>query len=70
MRIERIKSQNILDFEKEHGLDLVVTERSGKSLNANDRFYARFSNCDTIRGQLKIGQFGNGSMPVEAIEEL
>lgn len=69
MRIERINEQNILDFEKEHGLDLVVTERSKEYHNPVFKFYARFETTETMDGGLLIGEYGNGNTPEEAIHD-
>ena len=69
MRIERIKEQNILDFEKEHGLDLVITERSKEYMNPVYKFYARFENTETKGDGILIGEYGNGNTPEEAIND-
>lgn len=60
-----VPTKEIMDFEKEIGIELVVTERKDTHL---PRFYARFDACEVKNGIILTGSYGFGNTVDEAIE--
>lgn len=65
MKINYIKEQELLDFEKEIGVELIVDERKKPSKGC--RFYARFEKSEIKEGDCLRGAFGNGDTINEAL---
>ena len=71
MKLNLIAEQEILDFEKEHGLELKVTERPDhlRTYNNLPRYYVSFENGEIRDGRGLIGATGNGNTVDEAIQD-
>lgn len=67
MKINRINTKEILDFEKELNVELEVNERPPSS--GLYRYYVSFNNTEVSEGSMLIGSFGNGSTIDEALQD-
>ncbi len=65
MNINNIPVKEILDFEKENNLTLIVNERP-KHFNL-PTYYAFFENSEVLEGRFLCGKYGNGETIDEAI---
>lgn len=69
MKFKLIETKEIVDFEKELGRELVITERG---INHNDerklpRYYVLFENSDVMDNGTLIGMYGSGDTMDEAL---
>lgn len=71
MKINLIKSKEILEFEKEIGYELEVNERPQKYISENlvKRFYVSFKNGEVMYGGCLCGYTGNGNTIDEALSD-
>ena len=64
MRIEKLETKEILDFEKEIGVELVVRERTYTTLL---KFYVSFEHSDIKAGIMLVGVYGEGDTITSAL---
>lgn len=71
MKINRIGTKEILDFEKEIGFELVVNERAinSESPAGIHKYYAQFQNAEVMSGGFLTGKYGNGNTVDQAIAD-
>ena len=70
MKLNLITPREILDYEKEIGYELVVTERpfSRGNINHLPRYYAKFEYSDVMEDNTLIGYYGDGDTIDAAIQ--
>ncbi len=66
MRINKIKTQQILELEKVIGRELIVNERSDPKLK---KYYVSFLNGEISEGILLIGYCGDGNTINQALKD-
>lgn len=66
MKFNLIDTKEIIDFEQELGMELIVNERP-KSANL-PRYYVSFEHIEVKEGSMLIGTSGNGETIDDALE--
>jgi len=66
MKFNLISTKEILDFEKEIGIEIVVNER--KEYSKGCKYYVKFEHSEIMEGGSLIGSYGNGDTIDEALE--
>lgn len=69
MKLNLISTKEIIDFEKEIGIELVVNERKIKQGSDLKRLYVSFENSDVMSNGFLIGKYGDGNTIDEALKD-
>ena len=67
MKLNLIETKEILDLEKEIGIELEVNERPTHS--GLSQFYVSFKNGESMEGGFLVGHSGNGDTVDEALQD-